>query len=274
MVTRATFEDLSLPHQDGTFFLRPGAILGAFLIDCKASLSDSKSIWDKSSRSVLEAGLAAECTTDEMVGHELERASGLMMENVVRINQASVELSTLNTRRATVVPARGALSAIEGEGDDEEDEGIFKVVVSRARRASHVITGDLTKFARSLGGGIGSEKSAETPDDMASSAFGRNPMGGFQSQAAKKKGTRFSDEIELSATGSCSPEDTNDGPRIEFTAPSGGTDIGTEQKHSDGFGNNPLRISQVPRDSAFSEAGRDSTFSEVGRDTCTSFTEL
>eukprot|EP00615_Pteridomonas_danica_P006003 CAMPEP_0114330758 /NCGR_PEP_ID=MMETSP0101-20121206/1966_1 /TAXON_ID=38822 ORGANISM="Pteridomonas danica, Strain PT" /NCGR_SAMPLE_ID=MMETSP0101 /ASSEMBLY_ACC=CAM_ASM_000211 /LENGTH=748 /DNA_ID=CAMNT_0001460879 /DNA_START=458 /DNA_END=2704 /DNA_ORIENTATION=+ len=32
VVTKATFQDLSLPHEDGNFFLHPSAILGSFLI--------------------------------------------------------------------------------------------------------------------------------------------------------------------------------------------------------------------------------------------------
>ena len=33
VVSKKTFEDFSLPHKDGSYFLCPGRIMGAFLLD-------------------------------------------------------------------------------------------------------------------------------------------------------------------------------------------------------------------------------------------------
>jgi hypothetical protein len=79
MVTRSSFEDLSFPHSDGSYFLRPKMILGAILIEC-----DRPPFVGKMGAEDLEG----EALRDQIVVQELESYERKMQANKTRIDEA------------------------------------------------------------------------------------------------------------------------------------------------------------------------------------------
>jgi hypothetical protein len=72
VVTKATFQDLSLPHADGNFFLHPSAVMGAFLIRTSKPLACD-------AISVVEA--EAEVANDETIRVNIDEALTKMSAN-------------------------------------------------------------------------------------------------------------------------------------------------------------------------------------------------
>ena len=91
MVTRSAFQDLSLPHNNGSFFLRPTMILGAFLIECNRPPVVNK---------VTQEGLENEALRDEMVVQELANFELRMKMNRERIDQAFHHLKNSVARKS------------------------------------------------------------------------------------------------------------------------------------------------------------------------------
>jgi hypothetical protein len=92
MVTRSTFEDLSLPHSTGSFFLRPTVILGALLVEAtrppfvgKMNLTD----------------LETEALRDQMVVQELVGHEQKMTANIVRIDEVFARLASTEARKSS-----------------------------------------------------------------------------------------------------------------------------------------------------------------------------
>jgi hypothetical protein len=83
MVPRAVFQDLSLPHNDGTFYLRPNLVLGCFIVECQRPPATSF---------VLQRDVQHECEKDALSISELESAGEQMNRNVERISQAKLQL--------------------------------------------------------------------------------------------------------------------------------------------------------------------------------------
>jgi hypothetical protein len=135
MVSRATFECLSLPHVDGSYYLRPNAVLGGFSIDSEVPF-DSKSLWDSKLRTALQAGLAAECSRDEMSAEEIRRVDRIMLGNVERIHDALLSLSGLPTRRMTMAPTSVPPQDSAPARTSNMGESIIGAFMSQMRRAS------------------------------------------------------------------------------------------------------------------------------------------
>jgi hypothetical protein len=93
MVPRSTFDNFSLPHHDGTYFLRPSLILGCFVVECANPPTGNV---------MVEQELEREKNRDKLSIAELESMDKQMDRNMERLTQVKIERDEVDNGRKSM----------------------------------------------------------------------------------------------------------------------------------------------------------------------------
>jgi hypothetical protein len=134
MVSKSTFKEFSLEHNNGNYFLRPDRIMGAFHYHSNAEASKrlkSKSNWISKSKSStsssssfslkLSAEMLVEMKRDKQSVHKLEMAEAKLVSNVTRIDEA-VDSVWKRGEASEIVPDVTQNSDFTPPSEDGSDE--------------------------------------------------------------------------------------------------------------------------------------------------------
>jgi hypothetical protein len=115
-VPRSLFEDISLPHADGNFFLRPDQILAIFVVDMNKPISRTEWYFNDLE---LEKELDREQERELVESEQFFKSNAEFVEKGVKLVLPTVEAPV-----------------IEGEGDDENGDARASSVFSAFYRSS------------------------------------------------------------------------------------------------------------------------------------------
>jgi hypothetical protein len=149
-VPRSIFEDISLPHADGNFFLRPDQILAVFMMDMEKV--PNRSDW----------------YFNDM---ELEKEIDLMMEKDLSEFEALLKLNVEHVEKGIRLvlprkePSPGPMGKIKdcGEGDDDDDDDGSRI---KERASLHSFFTSAVRRGSKLGTSMKGTSSKKKDDDI------------------------------------------------------------------------------------------------------------